>query len=225
MPATLLRRLSSSLVDFVLIILVVYGIFYFGGQSYLRNRIDNYYILDADYTEIMEVYSSDIDEIGSEYDAAITLAGEDEDLKAEALEIYQTKHSILDSQNGLDIVPYNTPLTNYILSSIYFFVIAFVALSAVLAVVTLGRTPGRRLLNIELMRINENDELIKPGVFGVFLHDSVFKYLIVGVLLVYNLTLGLLVMLLGLLTDIVLITFTRNGSTIRDLVTRIKVFK
>lgn len=226
MPASLIRRLSSSLVDFILVILVVYGIFYFGGQSYLRNSVDNYYVLDADYSEIMEVYSSDIDEIGNEYDAALTLAGEDEDLQTEALEIYQTKHSILDSQNGYDIVPYNTPLTTYILGSINFFVIAFVALAAALSVIMLGRTPGRRLLRVELMRVDENNQLVNPSVFGVFLHDSVLKYLIPAVLIVYpgTLTIGLMVLLFGLLIDIILITFIRNGSTVRDLVTRIKVF-
>lgn len=223
MAASLFRRIASSFVDLCLVILVVYGLFAIGGQSIIQNRIDNFDIVYAEYSEIVAAYNEDMTSIKEEYDVAIELAGDDEDLKIVALETYNTNRTIINDQNTIDINPYNEPLTQYFSEIIYFFIIGFVVLTTILSIATFGKTPGRKVLKIQLGQQSNEGEYIKPTIGQVFLHDIIFKYFLIVLVFIYNMYYGIMFMLAALLLDVMLITFTRKRFTIRDYLSKLNV--
>jgi hypothetical protein len=225
MFASLFRRIASSFIDLCLILVVVYGIFAVGGKTILQNRIENFDIVYADYNDIVEAYNADLAAIQTEYDVALELAGDDEELEAIALEIYNTNRDIINEQNTIDINPYNVPLTQYFSEIIYFFIIGFVALLAVMTVATVGKTPGRKILKVKVKTENSEGEFIKPSIIQVFLHDIFLKYFFIVFVFAFNMYYGIMFMLFALLVDVILITFTKKRSTIRDYFTRLKVLK
>lgn len=223
MTVSLLKRMTSSFVDLCIVLIVVYGVFFVGGRELLRSNVDNYYTLNEDYTDVVASYNADISRLSTEYDAQIELANGDEALIEVADNDFNTKKAILNSQNTIDINPYNAPLTSYFSNVINFFMIGFLVLLAVLTLVTVGKTPGRRLLKIRLMTEVGKDKYENPGIFPVFLHDVVLKYFFIVLVFVYNMFYGIVFMLIAFIVDVVLITFTRNNSTIRDYFTKQKV--
>ncbi|MBI9010291.1 MAG: RDD family protein [Tenericutes bacterium] len=225
MFASLFRRIASSFLDLILVLLVAYGIFFVVGQPFIQNRIDNFDIIYAEYNEIVAAYNEDLDAIQADYDTAIVLADEDPALEAIALENYNISRVIINDQNTIDINPYNAPLTQYFSEIIYFFVIGFMVLMTVLSLATVGKTPGRRILKISLVLEGKEDEFIKPSIVQVLLHDILLKYFAIILVFVFNMYYGIMFMLFALLVDVLLITFTRKRSTIRDYLSRLKVLK
>jgi hypothetical protein len=225
MFASLFRRIASSFLDLCLVLLVVYGLFFIGGRSILQNRIDNFDIIYADYNDIIAAYNADLETIQTEYDVAFELADGDADLEAIAQEKYNTSRDIINEQNTIDINPYNKPLTQYFSEIIYFFVIGFVVLMTVLTLATFGQTPGRRILKVKVKTEASEGEFVKPSLIQVFLHDIFLKYFFIVFVFVFNMYYGIMFMLFALLVDVILITFTKKRSTIRDYFTRLQVLK
>lgn len=225
MHASLFKRLTSSFVDLCLIMLVVYGMFFLWGEGWLQGRIENFDTLYADYNEILEVYNADLAVLQTEYEVAVELADGDEDLEAIAYEEYQQQTAILDLQNTIDINPYNIPLTQYFSEIIYFFVFGFIVFATILSIATTGRTPGRKLMGLKTVYEKTAGEYVNINPFQAFFHDIVFKYFLIVLIFAMNMYLGAMLMLICLLIDIFMISFTRNRTTIRDLLTKIKVIK
>lgn len=225
MQVSLFKRLTSSFVDLCLIILVVYGIFFLWGEGWLQGRVENFNTLYADYNEVLVIYNEDLAAIQTEYDVAVELANGDEELEAIAYEEYSQKVAILDLQNTIDINPYNIPLTQYFSEIIYFFVFGFIVFATVLTIATTGRTPGRKLMGLKTVFERKSGEYAEINPFQAFFHDIVFKYFLIVLVFAMNMYLGAMLMLVGLLIDIFMISFTRNRTTIRDIVTKVKVIK
>lgn len=225
MTASLFRRMFSSFIDLCIVILVVYVLFSIGGKPILQNRIENFDTIYAEYNEILEAYNADLEALRTEYDANITLADGDETLEAEALVDYNLKNSILNEQNTIDINPYNKPLTQYYTEIIYFFVLSFIILMTVLSLSLLGKTPGRRIMQVDLLIRGEKGDYVKPSLTQVFLHDILLKYFVIVLVFSFNMYYGVMLMLLAILIDVVLISFTRNKSTIRDFLSKMTVHR
>ncbi len=225
MFASLFRRITSSFIDLCLVLLIAYGLFFVGGKTILQNRIDNFDIIFSEYNDIVAAYNEDMTAIQEEYDVAIALADGDEDLEVIALADYNTNRTIINDQYTLDINPYNEPLTQYFSEIIYFFVIGFVVLTTILSLAMMGKTPGRRIMRIRLAQQIKEGEHIKANLQQVLLHDMLFKYFAIVVVFIYNMYFGIMFMLAALLLDVILITFSRKRSTIRDHLSRLKVLK
>jgi len=225
MQASLFKRITSSFVDLCLILLVVYGIFFLWGEGLLQNRVENFDTLYADYNEILEIYNEDLATLQTEYEVAIELANGDEDLESVADTEYQQQVAVLDLQNTIDINPYNIPLTKYFSEIIYFFVFGFLVLATILTIVTTGRTPGRKVMGLKTVFEKTKGEYVDINPFQAFFHDIVFKYFLIVLVFAVNMYLGAMLMLICLLIDIFMISFTRNRTAIRDLVTKVKVIK
>jgi|AntAceMinimDraft_17_1070374.scaffolds.fasta_scaffold01004_15 hypothetical protein len=225
MFASLFRRIASSFIDLCLILIIVYALFFIGGRSILQNRIDNFDIIYADYNDIVAAYNADLEAVQTEYDVAIELADGNEELEATALENYNLSRTIINEQNTIDINPYNRPLTQYFSEIIYFFVIGFIVLITVMSLAMVGKTPGRRILKVKIMTEDGNGEFIKPSIIQVFLHDIFLKYFFIVFVFAFNMYYGIMFMLVALLVDVILITFTKKRLTIRDYFTRLKVLK
>lgn len=225
MSASFFKRLTSSIIDITLVFLVVYLAFIIGGKTLLQNRIDNFDEIYASYNEIIDAYNNDLTELQTEYQVAKELADGDVDLENLALEEYRVKTDLLREQNTIDIEPFNEPLTSYFLSNIYFYTIGFIILTTLLTVLTTGRTPGRRLMQIKLAQDLGNGEFAKPNPIFVFFHDIMFKYFFIAVVVMWSIYYGALLLLLVFIFDLALILITKQKTTIRDMVLKIKVVK
>lgn len=223
MSASLFRRIGSSFIDLSLVMIVIYAVFALAGQSFLQNRIEDFDVIYAEYQEIIESYNEDLAALQSEYDAQVILADGDEDLEAIALEEYNTNRTILNEQNTIDINPYNRPLTQYYTETIYFFVLGFVILITILTLAMMGKTPGRRMFKVKLLVQNNNGEFVEPNVVQVFIHDFALKYFILVIVFIINMYYGLMLMLVALMVDVLLISFSRNRNTLRDMLLKSKV--
>lgn len=225
MSASFIKRLTSSIIDFVLIFLVIYFAFVVGGRTLLRNRVDNFDEIFSSYNEILAVYNNNLTDLQTEYDVNVTLADGDAELQAEALALFNQKTEILNLQNTIDIEPYNEPLTSYYLEIIYFFTVGFLVFTTMLTVVTTGRTPGRKLMRINLAADFGNGEFRKPNPIQVFFHDIIFKYFFIVLIFAMSMYYGLIFMLIAFIMDMVLISITRNKNTLRDYLVRTRVVK
>lgn len=223
MSASLFRRIGASFIDLCIIIIVVYAAYTVAGQKLLQNRIDNFDVIYAEYTEIIEAYNEDLEALQTEYNAQLALADGDEDLEAVALEVYNTNRDILNEQNTVDINPYNRPLTQYYSEIIYFFVIGFVVLITILSIAMMGKTPGRRLLGVRLKMETTTGELENPNILQVFLHDFALKYFVIAFVFIMNMYYGAMLMLVMLMVDVLLISFSRSRNTLRDMILKSKV--
>jgi hypothetical protein len=165
----------------------------------------------------MSVYNENLSEIQKEYEVSRELAGSDEELKAQALEIYLEKTAILKDQNLIDTAPYNGPLGIYFTSVIYYYLFLFLVLMTVYTLAFKGRTIGRRTMRVKLAG--------PVNAMSIFLHDIAFKYLIVIVLVPINVLFAIMLLMFMALIDTGLIGATRNKITIRDMITKITVEK
>jgi len=224
MSASFFKRLTSSIVDFILVFVMVYLAFIVGGRPLLQNRVDNFDEIYSAYTQVLTAYNNDMQNLQTEYDANIELANDDEALKAIAAEEYNAKSEILNQQNTIDIEPFNEPLTQYYIEIIYFFSIGVIVIMTLLAVLTSGKTPGRRIMKIKL-KAEINGELTNPSILQVFFHDIILKYFFIILVFTISMYYGLILILLALLVDIILISLTRKKFTIRDFFLKLRVVK
>ncbi len=225
MSASFFKRLTSSIIDFILVILVIYLAFIVGGRTLLRNRVDNFDEIYSAYNEILIAYNNNLSDLQTEYDANVALANNDEELEALALEDFNQKSAIINQQNTIDIEPYNQPLTQYYLEIIYFFILGFIILITILAIATTGRTPGRRLMQIRLASDFGDGEFKKPNPIQVFFHDIILKYFFIVLIFAMSMYYGLMFIMVSLIVDMILMTVTRNKTTIRDYFLRVRVVK
>ncbi len=222
MSASFFKRLGSSIIDFIIVIMVVYFAFVVGGKSLLQNRVDNFDEIYGAYNQILTAYNNDLQNLQTEYDANMELANGDGALETIAQEDYTAKSNILKQQNTIDIEPFNEPLTQYYLEIIYFFAFGFIALLTLLVMFTTGKTPGRRILKINLMA-ETNGEFTNPNIIQVFFHDVVLKYFFIIVVFAMSMYYGFIFILIAFIVDMVLISFTRKKFTIRDFSLRLRV--
>ncbi len=225
MTVSFFKRMFSSVIDVTLVILVVYLSFVVGGRTILRNRIDNFDEIYSTYNEILETYNSDIQDLQIEYEANIELADGDEELETLAREEYNAKLQLVNEQNTIDIEPYNEPLSQYFLEIIYYFSIGFIVFVAILTMAMGGNTPGRRMLSIKLVVDNGSGEFIAPNPIFVLFHDVLLKYFFIIVVFIISMYYGVIMMMIGFIIDLLLMGFTRNHTTIRDILLKIKVIK
>ncbi len=225
MSASFLKRLLSSVVDIALVFLIVYLAFIAGGRTILRNRVENFEEIYSSYNEILEVYNGDLQDLQLEYDVNMEIADGDEALEDIAIAEYNNRIQLVNDQNAIDIEPFNEPLTHYFLETIYFYAVGFLVIMTILSFATLGRTPGRRLMSIKLATQTGPGEFEKPNPISVFLHDIVFKYFFLVIAFVVSMYYGLILILVAFAVDLILIMFTRNNTTLRDILLKIRVLK
>ncbi len=217
------RRFFSALVDFVLVFLVVYLGFILGGRTLLQNRVDYFDDRYAIYTQILNAYNDDLEELQVAYNADVAAANGDADLEAAALAEFNAKASMLRVQNTIDIEPYSESLTVYFVEIIYFFSIGLIILLTLMSSITLGKTLGRRALRLKLVIMNSSGETSTPNPIQVFFHDVVLKYFFILIVFAINMYYGALLILLSLLIDMILMSVSRNKTTIRDYFLRMRV--
>ncbi len=223
MQAGFFRRLSSAVVDFILVIIVIYLVFIAGGRILLRNRVDYFDQRNYVFHELLDAYNNDLANAQNEYNANMEAAGDDLDLQAQAQDLYNMKTSILNMQNSIDIQPYNVSLTYYYYEIINFFTYGLVIIFAILSVVVSGNTIGRKLFRIKLIKRSSNENSSEPSAFQLIVHDSILKYLVIAFVFSYSIYLGFIFILFSLLVDLMLISITRSKSTVRDYLSQLQV--
>lgn len=215
MNAGLLKRAGSTIVDMIILLGVVALTFFIAGRQILQNRIENYDAIHAAYTEIMDAYQEDASAIYTAYQAEVELADGDEDLEAAALATYTSRVSILKAQNLIDIDPYNRELTSYYLTVIYYFTFGFILIQSVYSVALNGKTLGRKLFKLELAGS------VNP--ITIFVHDVVLKYLFVALIVIISPIIGAILLIALLFADLLMVGFSRNKLSLRDIISRVKV--
>lgn len=223
MKAGFFRRLSSAVIDLVLVIVVIYLIFIAGGRILLRNRVNYFDQRNYAFHELLDAYNNDLANAQNEYSANMEAAGDDLDLQAQAQDLYNMKTSILNMQNSIDIQPYNVSLTYYYYEIINFFTYGLVIIFAILSVAVSGNTIGRKLFKIKLIKHPSDENSSKPSVLQLLLHDSILKYLVIALVFSYSIYLGFIFILFSLLVDLLLISITRSKSTVRDYLSQLQV--
>lgn len=217
MNAGFLKRAFSSLVDITIVVVIIYLTFIAFGRPILRNQVPNFDEINSAYQEILDAYNEDLATLGEEYSAAIELANEDETLEAAAQTTYQEKLQMLESQNSIDIEPFNRPLSAYFLTTVYYYLLGFLILMTVYALATKGKTLGRRMMQI---RLDGN-----VHVFTIFFHDIVFKYFFIILVFVVSMYAGLLLLLLSLFVDLMLMSLSKKKATLRDILLKLNIVK
>lgn len=217
MNAGFFKRLTSSLIDMILIFTIIYFSFMLFGRSILQNQIENYDEINTAYLEIMSVYNENMRQIQREYDVQKELAGNDEELKTIALQNYLEQANILEDQNLIDTAPYNGPLGIYFTSVVYYYMFVFLLLATLYSLLLKGSTLGRRLMRIKLEG--------PVNLMSIFLHDIAFKYLLIIVLIPINVLFALMLIMFMFLIDTALIAATKNKITIRDMISKITVVR
>ena len=215
MRAGFFRRLTSSLIDIMIVFTVIYLSFILFGRTMLQDQIENYDEINTAYQEIMVVYNDNMAEIQRDYEVAKELAGEDEELLSAALDNYLEQSDILNEQNIIDTSPYMEPLGIYFADVVYYYMFIFLLIMTFYSILAKGMTLGRRILKIKL---------VGPiNYMTVFLHDIAFKYLLVIVLVPINVLFAAMLLMLMIFIDIALIAATRNKLTVRDMISKITV--
>ncbi len=217
MNAGFFKRAFSSLIDITIVFVVVYLTFITFGRTVLRNQVPNFNEIYDAYQEILDAYNSDLSILSENYSAAVALADGDKALEAVAQTDYQSDLAILDTQNTIDIEPYNRTLSAYFLNTVYYYAIGFLILMTIYTIVLNGKTLGRKLMQIRL------DGPVHS--LSVFFHDIVFKYFFIILVFVVSMYAGLILLMLSVLTDVILMSFTKRKSTLRDIFLKINVVK
>ncbi|MCK5732320.1 MAG: RDD family protein [Tenericutes bacterium] len=225
MSASFFKRLFSSVIDIVLVFLVVYLAFIAGGRTLLRDRVENFEEIYSSYNEVLLVYNGDLQDLQTEYDVSMEIADGDQELEDVATVEYNRKVQLVNDQNAIDIEPFNEPLTQYFLETIYFYAIGFLVIMTILSLATLGRTPGRRLMSVKLVSQKGQGEFEKPNPILVFFHDVVLKYFFIIITFIISMYYGLILILVAFTVDLILIMFTRDNTTLRDMFLKIRVLK
>lgn len=215
MNAGFIKRGVASLIDITMILIIVSLTFYLFGRQVLRNQIPYFDEINQAYAEVIAAYNADINAATDAYDAQMELANGDSDLESAASVLYNQRVEIINNQNLMDIEPYNRTLTRYYLNNIYFYSIGFLLLLSIYTIATNGKTLGRKVAKVEL------EGSVNP--ISVFFHDVILKYFFILLILILNVYFGLIALALSFITDLVLMSFTKNKRTIRDYLLGIKV--
>lgn len=217
------KRMTSAIVDLTLIFLVLYLAFVLGVRTMLQNRVSYFHQRYDVYLEILDAYNNDMKNLQTEYDASVAMANGDADLEAAALASYNEKVSLVKYQNAVDIEPYNVSLTGYFLEIIYYFAIGLVILTTFLTTFMSGKTPGRRAMRIRLSVVNNVGEAKDPTPIQIFMHDVLLKYFLILIVFTLNMYFGVILIFLSVFLDMVLISMSRNKTTLRDMIMRMRV--
>jgi hypothetical protein len=215
MNAGFFRRITSSLIDMALIFTVIYFSFTLFGRTILQSNVENYQEINTAYNDIMQVYNQNMQELQLEYDVKKELAGDNEELKDEALEEYLSKTGLLNQQNLIDIEPYNRPLGIYFTSVVYYYIFLFLVLMSIFTLVTKGKTLGRRTMGLKLVG--------PTNPLNILFHDIGLKYLLIIALVPINVLFAVMALMFMFIIDMALIAASRNKNTIRDIITKITV--
>ncbi len=215
MNAGFLKRAFSSFIDISLILTFVSITFFLFGKNVLQNQIPYFDEINSAYSEITIAYNADVNAATEEYNALVEIANGDAELEASASLLYQQRIEIINNQNLMDIEPFNRPLTKYYLNNIYYYSIGFLLLLSIYTIVTNGKTLGRKIAKVQL------EGSVNP--ISVFFHDVILKYFFILLMVILNVYMGLILLALSLLIDIILMSFTKNKTTVRDILFRIKV--
>jgi hypothetical protein len=217
MNAGFIKRAFSTLVDITIIMVIVYLTFIIGGRILLRNQVADFDEIFAAYNEVSDAYEASRNVLLEEYDAAVILADGDDTLEAEALAAYNADKVILDEQYYVDIEPYDDPMTGYYINVFFYFAIGLVVLMSIYTVVLNGRTLGRRLSQLKL------EGKVNP--ISIFFHDIIFKYFPIVLLSAISLGVAIIVLIVSILIDFFMMSFTAKKLTIRDLLFGVLVVK
>jgi hypothetical protein len=215
MSAGFFKRATSTVIDMIIVFAFIYLTFALIGKPLLQKRVENFDEVFSSYSIIIAAYNDDLTAIQTEYNANMEIADGDSALEAAAKETYQTKLDMLNQQNDIDVGLFNIPLTLYFLSIIYYFVVGFIALMTIYTLIIKGKTLGRKLMRVK-MEGNIN-------LLTVFFHDIILKYFFFIIILLFGMYYGFVFFMLSLMIDLILITFTKNKSTIRDMMFNIKI--
>jgi len=217
MNAGFLKRAMSSIIDLIIVFSVVTMTFFLFGRAIIRNQVPNFEEIFTAYNELVDAYNYDLETITTEYTAALEIADDDEALQTLAQEDYASKKAVIDAQNLVDIEPYNIPLTGYFLNCIYYFSVGFLILMGVYSLATNSKTLGRKIMQLKL------SGPVNP--ISIFFHDIIFKYFFIVLVFSVSMYAGGVLLLLSLAIDLILLSFTKNKSTLRDILLKMSVVK
>ncbi|MCF7923917.1 MAG: RDD family protein [Candidatus Izimaplasma sp.] len=213
MRAGFFRRLTSALIDLTIVILIAYFSFVLFGRTILQNQVTHFDDIDEYYQEVIDAYNEDNNLIQVQYEEQRELAGDDEEARIDALNLFKTRMAVLNRQYALDSSVYNRLLLDYNMGLIYYFTIGVGLLLAILVLTTSGNTIGRRILKIKLEG--------QVNFVNIFIHDLLLKYFLVIMLILISPYHALIIIPIYFLIDLVLILITKDKTTIRDNLSRI----
>ncbi len=217
MNAGFLKRAVSSLIDLILVFAVVALVFIIGGRTLLQNQVDHFDVINDAYNELRAARDADMAAIYTDYEAAVELAGSDEDLKTQAQNDYVVAQAIIESQHAADIAPFDAALTGYYMTCIYFFSVGFLIIMGVYTLATHAKTLGRRLMQIQLTG--------PVNLMSIFFHDVVIKYFFLVIVFSVSPYAGLALIVLSFAIDFILINFTKRKAALRDILLKMEVVK
>ncbi|MFW5888866.1 MAG: RDD family protein [Bacillota bacterium] len=215
MRAGFFRRLTSAIIDLTVVILIAYLSFILIGRNILQNQVLYFDEINENYQEVINNYNEDNSLIQTQYEEQRDQAGDDEEVKAEALDTYKTKMAVLNRQYALDTSVYNRLLLDYNTGMVYYFTIGIGILLAILVLATNGNTLGRKIMKIELVgRVN---------FINLIIHDLLLKYFLVIFLILISPYHAFIIIPIYIFIDLILILITKDKTTIRDNLSRIIV--
>lgn len=200
MRAGYLRRLTSALIDLLAVILIVYIAFTLFGRSLIQNRVENYDVINQNLDTVLDVRNENL--------SYIDQSDEDGDTQRE-------KIAVINHLSAFDESVYERLLSQYFTETVYFYLIGVTLLLSIMVIALNGQTLGRRLMRVELVgNIN---------LFNVVIHDLLLKYILIVVLITFNLYYAFIIIPLYFLIDLFMIVLTKNKTTLRDNLSRIVV--
>jgi len=217
MNAGFIKRIVSTIIDLSLVLLVIYGSFALLGKNIMRNQINNFDVIYSSYNELLDAYNEDLAALRQTYQADVDEAGDNEQLLQQAEEKYQRKADVLSSQNSVDIEPYNDVLSRYFMNNIYYFALGVLIVMTFYALLTQGKTLGRRTMQLRL------EGPVSP--ISIFFHDVIFKYFFIILALFVNIGVALLILAVQFVIDMIMIVGTRRKLALRDMLAKIRVVK
>jgi hypothetical protein len=200
MRAGYLRRLTSALIDLVVVILVVYLAFVLFGRSLIQNRVNNYDQINDNLQAVLDVRNDNLEYLDSQ------------DIDAD---LQRQQIAVINHLSAFDESVYERLLSQYFTETVYFYVIGITLLLSVMVIAFNGNTLGRRLMRIELVG--------NVNLFNVIVHDLLLKYILIVALIMFNLYYAFIIIPLYFLIDLFLIVMTKNKTTLRDNLSKIVV--
>ncbi|HKL47255.1 MAG TPA: RDD family protein [Candidatus Izemoplasmatales bacterium] len=200
MRAGYLRRLTSALIDLIVVVLIVYLAFTLFGRSIIQNRVDNYDVIEENLQEVLDVRNDNLEHI--------------DQLDTDA-EDQREQIAVINHLSSFDESVYERLLTRYYTETVYFYIIGITLLLSVMVIALNGLTLGRRVMRIELVG--------NVNLFNVIIHDLLLKYILIVALVAFNLYYAFIIIPLYFLIDLFLIVLTKNKATLRDTLSKIVV--
>jgi hypothetical protein len=200
MRAGYLRRLTSALIDLIVVILVVYLAFIFFGRSLIQNRVNNYDQINDNLQAVLDVRNDNLEYLDSQ------------DIDAD---LQRQQIAVINHLSAFDESVYERLLSQYFSETVYFYVIGITLLLSVMVIAFNGNTLGRRVMRIELVG--------NVNLFNVIVHDLLLKYILIVALVMFNLYYAFIIIPLYFLIDLFLIVLTKNKTTLRDNLSKIVV--